>query len=161
MWHERPTPGSWKLSRPVLDGAIHFMMASHKLVDTYDVPYVAGYSKDGKTLYIDSKCPKIVNIGGKKLDLRRYILFHEAIEKAVMEADGANYIHSHQIALRSERDAVECDGFEWAPYNAECMKIIKSIGSRQEYPQCPKKLDLQPYKDENDLATLKKMKFIE
>lgn len=157
MFYDRPKPGSWKINRAELDGAVATILKREHVDSTHDVPYTAGYSKDGKTLFLDRLLPRTLEYEGKKIEVRRYILLHEAVEKALIEELGLAYLHAHQIALRAERAAVEADGLEWNAYNSAVIKQVNTIGARKCYANCPKNLDLTPYRDEKDHATLRKM----
>jgi hypothetical protein len=52
----------------------------------------------------------------------RFLIVHEAVEKALLDELGLHYLHAHQIALRIERAAVEAEGFAWRDYNAFTKK---------------------------------------
>ena len=56
------------LSGPMLISAVHAILKWAKLDRKHDVPYLAGYSRDGRTIYIDKDLPKsFVTRGGKLL----------------------------------------------------------------------------------------------
>lgn len=157
-FHFRPRPGDWLLSNAILKQAEDEIYQNAKPSRDFDVPYVAGYSKDGKSFYIDRMLAKGFEHDGVFFLIDIPIILHEVIEKSLMvEEHGIIYELAHQIALRGERAAVEAAGMPWAVYNAFCMQQIKLIGGRKEYPDCPPDLDLTPYFDEKDWATLKKM----
>lgn len=156
---DRPKPGSWKLSRSELDQAIALIRKMRRIDQTHDIPYVAGYSRDGKTLYLDHELPDTIEIGGKDVDISRYILLHEEVEKALEDELNLAYLHAHQIALRAELDAVKADGVDWQAYNTKTLALCARIGARKSYPNCPKDLDMRPYKDEDDKATMRRMQF--
>lgn len=160
MFIDRPKPGSWKLSRKELDQTIALIRKMRRIDQKHDVPYVAGYSKNGKTLYLDRELPDKLMIGGKRVDISRYILLHEEVEKALEDELHLAYLHAHQIALRAELDAVRADGVDWHTYNSKTLALCYKIGDRKSYPKCPADLDLQPYKDERDTETLAKMEFV-
>lgn len=156
---DRPKPGSWKLSKSELDQAIALIRKMRHIDQTHDIPYVAGYSRDGKTLYLDREVPNSIEISGKDVDICRYILLHEEIEKALEDELQLAYLHAHQIALRAELDAVKADGVDWQAYNEKTIALCNRIGARKSYPNCPKDLDLTPYKDEDDKDTMRRMQF--
>lgn len=156
---DRPKPGSWKLSKSELDGAIAAIKKRRRIDQAHDIPYVAGYSKDGKTLYLDRELPDTISIDGKDVDIAQFIILHEEVEKALEDEVQLAYLHAHQIALRVELAAVQANGIDWRAYNAVTLKLCTKIGARHEYPDCPKDLDLTPYKDEKDKKTLARMIF--
>ena len=67
-----------------------------------------------------------------------------------------HYQMAHQIALRTEKDAVENDGHNWKGYNKLMMGFIKA-DRKELLLSVPKDLDTQPYKDEHDFALLRQM----
>lgn len=154
----RPRPGDWLLNKSILDDAVRAMQRQRKVDTTHDIPYVAGYSKNGKTLYVDRSLPLTYKTpSGKTIDVMRYLLLHEEIEKALLEAFKLPYQFAHQIALRVEQDAVKADGIDWSEYNSFFVVQIKRIGAKKNYSDVPADLDLQPYHDEDDTTTLKRM----
>lgn len=154
---DRPEPGTWLLLSKELDTVVNDLLSKVTVDKKHDVPYVAGYSKDGKTIYIDREAR--TELDGH--DTSRYLILHETIERSLEDKPYfLHYLIAHQIALRAERDAVMADGLSWTTYNSFWAKQIKAIGSRDSYPNTPRDLDLQPYRDEDDRATLRKMKFV-
>jgi hypothetical protein len=159
----RPFAKDWYINNKIMDDFIKDMLQASKLDRTYDIPYLAGYSKSGKKFYIDFDMPKgYTDKAGKFIETDTYLMVHEFIEKTLEEqflkkGIDAPYQICHQVALRVERIAVENDGVDWNEYNRFMMKEVKKIGSRKEYTNVPKDLDLKPYYDEKDKATLKKM----
>ena len=157
-FHFRPRPGDWLLSNKILEQAEDEIYRNVKPIRDFDVPYLAGYSKDGKRFYIDHKMPRGFKDGGRFFNTDIPIILHEVVEKSLLEEEhGILYELAHQIALRAEEAAVKGAGMSWTPYNSFCMQQLKRIGTRSAYPNCPKDLDLTPYLDEKDWSTLKKM----
>jgi hypothetical protein len=116
----------------------------------YDIPYTAGYSVDGKTIYIDRKFPKkFTTTVNQEVDLHKYLTIHEVTEKAMEDKLGIHFNPAHQIALGAEQAALHEDnvlvdeyyGFleRWVTYNLE-LKNIKKI---------PPDLDMKPYIEDN------------
>lgn len=157
---DRPQPGTWLLSPKELDEVVADLLKNVRIDRNHDIPYVAGYNKQNTICYIDHQMPKGFNYRGKFILTDRYLILHERIE-ASLEAGPPplHYLLAHQVALRTERDAVIADGVPWAEYNQFMTKQVKLIGSRPSYPNCPRDLDLEPYKDEADRKTLRKMRF--
>jgi hypothetical protein len=148
----------WLVSHAMLDYAVKTILSKIKLDRTYDIPYLAGYSNDGKTIYIDRHMPKsFVTKAGKRIFTDRFLILHEAIEKTLIDKLGLHYQFAHQIALRSEQAAVRADKIPWREYDAFMQAHIKGIND-EKLTRVPKKLDTKPYRDENDTALLKHMK---
>ncbi len=148
------SPNDWLLSDKILLEAAKAIKQDVKVVFDYDVPYVAGYSKDGKTFYVDRMLPRRM----KNVDIIVPLVLHEATECGLEnEIPSLPYQLAHQIALRAERAYVEAANIRWSEYNAWFADQIKKIGSRPSYDRCPPDLDLEPYLDEEDWSTLRKM----
>jgi hypothetical protein len=73
----------------------------------YDVPYIAGYSVDGKTIFIDRHLPRTFRWLLTTVRVEQFLLTHEIVEKALLDELRLHYLHAHQIAVRAERDAVK------------------------------------------------------
>ena len=83
-----------------------------------DIPYLAGYSRDGKTIYIDRHMPPSFRYRGRDIDTDRFLILHEEVEKTLIDQLDLHYLHAHQIATRAEQAAVrsfpralQCYGF--------------------------------------------------
>jgi hypothetical protein len=158
IFRKFPYSTDWHQSNKILDESIDFIESKFKIDRSHDVPYVAGYSKDGKIIFIDKDMPEsFKSKAGKVIKTDKYLILHEAIEITLIERFGEIYQLAHQIALRVERDAVESAGISWKEYNDFMMKYVKEIGDMKKYPNVPKNLDLKPYEDEKDYKTLKDM----
>ena len=81
-----------------------------KITHAYDVPYIAGYSEDGKTVFIDRHLPRSFRWLLKTVRVEPFLLTHEIVEKALLDELRLHYLHAHQIAVRAERDAIKAAG---------------------------------------------------
>jgi hypothetical protein len=151
--HFKARPGDWLMSGKILRAAVAAIEASVKVDRSYDIPYLAGYSKDGNTIYLDRHMDSSAT--KQKILIEPFIILHEVVEKA-LERYIEPYQLRHQIALHIERDAVESAMINWADYNEECMRQVKRAGD-ERLTRCPKDLDLTPMEDEKDFATLKRI----
>lgn len=147
----------WHINDGILHDAVKAIHKSVKVNTTHDVPYVAGYDKTKHIVYIDNKQPLEAKLNGKMVDIEKYLVLHEVIEKALINYSNLKYQHAHQIALRMEKEAVENDGLNWEEYNNFFEKWIKTIGE-EKIKNPPENLDLTPYKDEHDEKLLKNLK---
>jgi hypothetical protein len=146
------------MSGAMLDLAVKAILKRARLDRSHDVPYLAGYSRDGKTIYIDRDLPKSFTTGGKgrkRVFVDRYLILHESVEKALLDGLGLHYQHAHQIALRAEQAAVRADGVSWRQYDRFMQKYIKEAEGHLE--KIPADLDVKPYRDEHDAQTLRAM----
>lgn len=119
----------------------------------HDVPYLAGYSVDGKTIYIDRHLPATFSSRGRHVRADRFLVLHEALEKTLMDGLAMKYQHAHQIATRAEQAAVRAAGASWRDYDRFMQKYIM-VARAEGAPHLPKDLDLRPYHDEKDTAVL-------
>jgi hypothetical protein len=131
-----------------------------KIERRYDIPYVAGYSQDGRTIYIDRHMPKTFVFRGRRVQTDRFLATHEIIEKALLDQLRLHYLHAHQIALRAEQAAVRAAGIEWRDYNRFTKQYEKEIGN-ERLKRVPRALDLTPYRDEEDFAELQAIAVVE
>lgn len=147
----------WLVSHIMLDLALEAIFKRIKLDRDHDVPYLAGYSLDGKTIYIDRHMPEsFINSSGKTIKTDRFLILHEAVEKTLIEQLGLRYQFAHQIALRAEQAAVRADNISWTEYDHFAQQYIKEIGD-EKLSSVPDDLDMKPYKDEHDVELIERM----
>src|ERR1700704_137801 len=127
-----------------------------KTSHAYDVPYIAGYSTDGKTVFIDRHLPRSFRWLLKIVRVEPFLLTHEIVEKALLDELGLHYLHAHEIALRAERDAVKAAGVSWWAYQSFMKKHEKQI-EEEKLVRIPGILDLTPYRDEKDFGLLERL----
>src|SRR6202023_2194666 len=122
----------------------------------HDIPYLAGYSKDGKTIYIDRHMPPTMKFRGREIDTDRFLILHEEVEKTLIDQLNLHYLHAHQIAARAEEAAVRAAGVLWRDYDRFMQKNVKKIGD-ERLTKVPADLDLKPYRDDHDFDLLHRM----
>jgi hypothetical protein len=127
-----------------------------KVSRDYDIPYIAGYSLDARTVFIDRHLPRTFRWLLKTVRVEPFILTHEVIEKALLDELRLHYLHAHQIAVRAERDAVNGAGVPWWAYQRFIKKHEKEI-SEERIERVPASLDLTPYRDAKDFAILERL----
>jgi hypothetical protein len=147
----------WYVSSFMMDRALEAVVRQVVRLDRrHDIPYLAGYSRNGKTIYIDRHMPKRFTFRGRRIDTDRFLILHEAVEKALIDQLGLRYLHAHQIATRAEQAAVRASGITWEAYDRFMQKFVKRIGD-ETLTRVPRDLDLKPYDDEHDNALLHRM----
>ncbi len=153
------TEAQLNISVGELKASIDDLLKDVKIDTKHDVPYTAGYSVNDKTVYIDHEVPKFMTTKeGRKVDVWRFLVVHEIIEKSMLMTHKLDYPHAHQIALRMEQATVEDeDRVSWNEYNTWMMKVVDDVQNRKEWPNVPKDLDMTPYKDLNDKTTMRNM----
>jgi hypothetical protein len=147
----------WEIGSVMMDHAIRSIRARVHLERGYDIPYLAGYSLDGHTIFIDRHMPKSFVFRGRRVMTDRFLIVHEAVEKSLIQLLGMHYLTAHQIALRAEQAAVRAEGITWAAYDGFMQEYIKTIED-EGLTKVPDLLDLTPYRDFHDTAELKKMR---
>jgi hypothetical protein len=155
--HKKLRLPEWYVSSLMMDRALDAICRRVKNLDRkHDIPYLAGYSLDGKTIYIDRHMPPSFKFRGRTIDTDRFLVLHEEVEKTLIDQLGLHYLHAHQIATRAEEAAVRAAGIEWRAYDRFMQKYVKTIGN-ERLTKVPKDLDLKPYRDEQDDDLLRRM----
>ena len=144
------------LSNNELKYAIREIMRHVRLDRSWDIPYLAGYSLDGKTVYIDRHLPRTYRSHGRQVRVDPFLILHETVEKALVDRVRLHYQHAHQIALRAEEAAVKGARLSWRHYNRFMMNFVKTAGHEQ-LTCVPDDLHLKPYWDERDIALIHRM----
>lgn len=122
----------------------------------YDIPYIAGYSKDGRTVFIDRHLPRSFRWLMRTVRVEPFLLTHEIVEKALLDELRLHYLHAHQVAVRAERDAVKAAGVSWWVYQGFMKRHEKHI-EEERLLKVPAALDLTPYRDEKDFGLLRRL----
>jgi hypothetical protein len=155
--HKRLRIPEWYVSSLMLDRALDAIVRRVKNLDrNHDIPYLAGYSNDGKIIYIDRHMPRSMKFRGREVDTDRFLILHEEVEKTLIDQLNLHYLHAHQIAARAEEAAVRAAGVGWREYDRFMQKYVKKIGD-ERLKKVPADLDLKPYRDEHDLDLLERM----
>jgi hypothetical protein len=154
--HKKLKLPEWYVSDLMLDRALDAILRHVKLDRRHDIPYLAGYSEDGKTIYIGRHMPRSFKFQGRTVDTDRFLILHEEVEKTLIDQLGLHYLHAHQIATRAEQAAVRAAGVNWSDYDLFMRKYVKRIGD-ERLTKLPKDLDTKPYRDEHDDDLLRRM----
>jgi hypothetical protein len=155
--HKKLKMPEWFVSSLMMDRALDAVVRRVKNLDRkHDIPYLAGYSGDGKTIYIDRHMPSSFRYAGRNIDTDRYLILHEEVEKTLIDQLDLHYLHAHQIATRAEQAAVRAAGVSWRAYDRFMQKYVKHIGD-ERLTKVPADLDLKPYRDEHDYDLVQRM----
>lgn len=146
------TQSTLLVNRLEKDPEVRRLLWRHEGVDdTCDLPYLAGYSTDGKTIYIDRHLPDTLSYthDGKFREYRprSFLIDHESFEKAVIDALKWRYGHAHEAATGYERRHVMQAGLLWKPYQEAYQPYIKA-DEHEKLKRVPHDLDLTPYLDD-------------
>jgi hypothetical protein len=140
----------------VLSDVVSALHRRVKVSHDFDIPYIAGYSKDASTVYIDRHLPRTIRWRGKGVRLEPFLVCHEIVEKTLLDELRLHYLHAHQIASRIERDAVREAGLTWRHYQSVIKGHEKAIDEEQ-LRRVPGDLDITPYKDLKDYPLLQRL----
>jgi len=155
--HKKLRLPEWYVSSLMMDRALDAIIRRVRTLDrNHDIPYLAGYSRDGKTIYIDRHMPASFRLRGREIDTDRFLILHEEVEKTLIDQLGLHYLHAHQIATRAEQAAVRAAGIQWRAYDRFMQKYVKHIGD-ERLTDVPADLDEKPYRDEHDYDLLRRM----
>lgn len=108
---------------------------------TYDIPFLAGYSIDGGTIYIDRHLPVGTRVRG--YPVTQFLVQHERVEKSLIDAMGFNYARAHLMATAVEHEFVRRAGLNPAEYEKVLAPFIKSV-AREKLKRLPPDLDMTP-----------------
>jgi len=154
--HKLRIPDTY-VSSLMLDRALDAIARRVGSIDReHDIPYLAGYSLDGKRIYIDRHLPPTFRYRSRDVAVDRYLLLHEEVEKALIDHLDLHYQHAHQIATRAEEAAVRADGISWRAYDRFMQQYVKTMGD-ERLSKLPDDLDLKPYRDEHDYDLMRRM----
>jgi hypothetical protein len=155
--HVKLKAPDWYISSLMLDRALDAILRRVRKLDrNHDIPYLAGYSQDGKTIYIDRHLPKSFTFRGRTVEVDRFLILHEEVEKTLIDQLDLHYLHAHQIATRAEEAAVHAQRITWQAYDRFMQKYVKRIGD-ERLTKVPVDLDLKPYRDYHDYDLLRHM----
>lgn len=155
--HTKLKAPDWYISSLMMDRALDAILRRVKKLDRrHDIPYLAGYSQYGKTIYIDRHLPKSFTFRRRTIEVDRFLILHEEVEKTLIDQLGLHYLHAHQIATRAEEAAVHAQGITWKAYDRFMQKYVKEIGD-ERLKKVPADLDLKPYRDYHDYDLLRRM----
>ncbi|MDA8389761.1 MAG: hypothetical protein M0Z76_03340 [Gammaproteobacteria bacterium] len=147
----------WYVSGLMLDRALDAILRRVRVSRDYDIPYLAGYSLDGHTIYIDRHLPASFTDKKRTVQVDRYLILHESVEKCLIDELDLHYLHAHQIATRAEEAAVRADRVSWRAYDRFMQQFVKSIGD-ERLVCVPEDLDFKPYRDEHDGELMERMR---
>jgi hypothetical protein len=155
--HRRLRLPEWYVSSLMMDRALDAILRRVKKLDrSHDIPYLAGYSRDGKIIYIDRHMPRSFRYRGRTVETDAFLILHEEVEKTLIDQLDLHYLHAHQIATRAEEAAVRAAGIKWRDYDRFMQKYVKTIGD-ERLTKVPADLDTKPYRDEHDIELLQRM----
>jgi len=134
------------LSPSDMAAAIHALWRDVRIVNTYWVPLLGGTARDWdrKAIYLDCRFPRYIDFGGRHVDVWRYVLIHECVERTLMDELNLPYAIAHTFATAAERAAVEADGHSWDDYTLALRPWIDLARTRPKDAQLAPGIDMRP-----------------
>lgn len=121
---------------------------------TYDNPYIAGYSKNARTVYVDRDFPfRAFKAGKRTINVLPFLIIHETVEKAILDVFHSKYQYAHAIATYAEEKAVKAAGIDVAAYEKGYAKYDKADAAKKLL-RVAIDLDLTPYRDDQEFKLL-------
>jgi hypothetical protein len=165
--HHHPSPRSLaELARFLSEPTVAAYLAKPKHIDEeHDCPDLAGYSVDGRTLFVDRHLAKAKPaIAGAPFERWIEGLIgqhgHEPVEKAAID-QGYDYLAAHEdFATPAEHLVLQAKGIDPKVYEKQLRPWIKRE-EVQRIERPPLTLDCHPYYDHpdaNDLRVLKRLR---
>jgi hypothetical protein len=121
----------------MLDGEV-------KVDQDHDVPFCAGMSTDGKTMYVDHS----IDLKRGVIDRTKPTMVHEVVEFLLITYFKMKYLEAHNLAIAAEQACVRAQGIPDHTYNKLWDEDIRRVGSRGKYTNIPKDLQTQQYQQE-------------
>ena len=145
-----PTPHVTNKERAELDKIFSepkFVRAYRRYTKTnseFHVPYLAGSSQDGRTVYFDQRTPA---------SAKPFIAEHEKVEGVLIREYGWDYEKAHKFATEAERTKVEGTlGLNWKIYQEKLSGPISKAEKAPKRNLPPDLLDAA-YNGDPDEAT--------
>lgn len=126
-----------RLEHPELNSLI---ARRRKIVERYEVPYLGGISRDGETVYLDSKLSKLPKWA------KSLIVLHEVVEWSLKRWI-KGYEERHHMATAAEDSFAEHTGHSASEYR-ELLRPYYAPIEHEAIQRIPKDLDLSPYSGE-------------
>src|ERR1700751_5052857 len=87
--HKRLRLPEWYVSSLMMDRALDAVVRRvHQLDHGDDVPYLAGYRLERKTIYIDRHMPHAFKFRGRNIETDCFLILHEEVEKTLIDQLG-------------------------------------------------------------------------
>lgn len=122
----------------------------------HDIPGIAGYSLDGRTIYIDRHMPHGFVDHGRRVYTDRFLILHAAVEKALIRWLGLSCEHAHGIATLAEWAAVRGEGLDLEVYEDFLLQHVKTA-EHEQLARIPNTLDLRSYRESCDREVLQRL----
>ena len=125
---------------------------SYQINKDYDIPYVGGYSRDGKIIYIDKNLPEtFITSTGEEHSLHYFLTIHEITEVGLMQTDEYSFNEAHKIAVEIEVASLFKNNVPVDEYYGHIFKYTQAAISKYKsgMSTLPIDLDMRPYIEDN------------
>jgi hypothetical protein len=117
---------------------------------SFDIPYLGGYSVDGKTIYFDRHLPDTIKLKRDSQQIEfnpiEILRLHESFEKTLIDVLHIDYAQAHKAATAYERRGLLTRyGPGWWDAYQSCMEKYIKADEHEKLKRLPKDLDLLPY----------------
>lgn len=160
--HSKPADAENTLRRylvmPQIKKRLADLMAGKiKIDETHDLPFLGGTAGQGSNweLAFDRHLPRtipLVNHNTGKVDAvdpRQFLMWHEGLERALMDFIGLPYLRAHVFATMLEHQKLREAGYDPAEYEKKLEPMIKADES-EKIKSPPPGLDKRPYTQDHD-----------
>ena len=131
-----------------------------KVSKDYCIPYLGGYSKDGKTLYIDRYYPQYYKQkDGNMVDAHSFLIEHEKYEANLMsKVKDITFEEAHRAAIRHEKRLLEAAGVDVEEYYKNLYKWVEYAMGHFTKADVPPDLNIRPYTEDKLTSVVKELK---
>jgi len=154
--HSKPAAAEARLREylrnPKIAKRLADMEAGKVPVDNdHDLPFLSGTTGRGSDwgLAFDRHLPATLDIGGKKIDPRLFLRWHEAFERSLMDVYGMPYLRAHVFATLLEHQKLDAAGVDHTAYEKALKPFIDS-SEAEKIIHPPARLDKRPYQQDHD-----------
>lgn len=131
----------------------------HVIVDrVHHVPYLGGQSKTRDKIYIDEHCPDKMTFNNQEYDIKKYLSFHEVVEKTIEDLLHTSYNVAHHEAEWIETQLIKQDGLDPKPYHEFITKMYLHTLHNFDPKKVPMDLDIRPYEEDKLTEVVDKLK---
>ena len=127
------------------------ILTTARVVHRFDMPYLAGYSRDGRTLYIDRHLPFVDKIAKRNVCVRDFLCIHESVEKALIDELHWKYERAHHVATAVEYEnassVVPIDAYR------KFLRPFIKAADHEKLTSIPSDLDLTPMQSDKKLLS--------
>ena len=131
-----------------------------KISTKYSVGYLGGYSKDGKTIYIDKHYPRFyTQSDGHTVDAHSFLIEHEKYEANLMTTvPKITFEEAHRSAIRYEKHLLKEAGVDVEEYYKNLYKWVEYAMGHATKEDMPPDLNIRPYKEDKLHSMVKEIK---